>query len=262
MIQVGTANSSLAVALPRRSIRSFRGHAVFGSQMRRFGLLISATLVAAALPATARAAAWTQPLDPCYVSVGPAAEQRQLARIRAEGYTPLAPVDVSFDGAPADTTGDGSPDQVYADATGHVRVDVRVPYQTDGERPFAVSVSERSDPANAVSAVAEVTALAVRLRPAQAAPSRRVRFHGRGFIKHTAVWGHYVYRGKLRRTVRLVRRPHGACGTFTVRRRQIPVFRPRTGHWTLQVDQQRLYSPAPNSVFVRLDIDVQRVIRH
>jgi hypothetical protein len=219
-------------------------------------------LAAAALPAAAGAATWSVPLDPCYVAVGPAPEQRQILHIKTAGFTPLQPVDVVVDGAPADTDGDGSPNQIYADENGRVIVDARVPYQSDGERPFGVSVSERANPINAANAAPEVTALTVRLRPAQAAPSRRVRFHGRGFVKRAPVWAHYLFRGKVRRTVRLVRRPHGDCGTFTVRRRQIPVARPHTGHWTLQVDQQKAYSAAPDSVFVRLAIDVQRVVRH
>jgi hypothetical protein len=228
--------------------------------MTRFGLLACAMLAAAAAPASAHGATWTQPLAPCYVSVGPAPQQRQLAHIDADGFTPLAPVDLIFDGAPADTNDDGSPNQVYADDRGHVSAQVRVPYQTDGERGFTVTVSERANPASALSATARVTALAVQLKPAQAAPSRRVRFRGRGFTRPAAIWGHYVYRGKVRATVRLARRPAGACGTFSVRRRQIPVRKPHTGRWTLQVDQQRRYSVAPDSVFVRLDIDVRRVI--
>jgi hypothetical protein len=65
----------------------------------------------------------------------------------------------------------------------------------------------------------------------------------------------------VRRNVRLARRPQGACGTFTARRQQIPVAHPHTGHWTLQVDQQRRYSAAPDGVFVKLDIDVEKLIK-
>jgi hypothetical protein len=142
-----------------------------------------------------------------------------------------------------------------------VRVDLRVPYETSGQRPFSVSVTERANPGVAVSTTSLVTALTFELRPPQAPPSRRVRFLGRGFVEQATVWGHYVFRGQVRRTVRLGH-PQGDCGTFDVRRRQIPVPRPRTGRWTLQVDQQRVYATPPDSVFVRVDITVQRVIRH
>src|SRR3954452_12363279 len=50
----------LAVALPRRSIRSFCPRAVFGDHRIRSSLVLAAlAAAAAALPATARAAAWT-----------------------------------------------------------------------------------------------------------------------------------------------------------------------------------------------------------
>jgi hypothetical protein len=229
--------------------------------MLRPRLLLATLALTAVLPASARAATLSQPLNRCYVSVGPESEQRQIARVRAAGFTPNAPVDVLVDGGPADVTGDGVPDPVSADPSGRVIVDVRAPYQTAGQRPFGISVAEHANPANRVSAVSSVTALTVDLRPAQAAPSRRVHFVGRGFTSRAPVWAHYVFRGKLRRTVRLVRRPKGSCGTFSVRRRQIPVVRPRTGRWTLQVDQQKAFSPTPESVFVRLDITVAKVIR-
>jgi hypothetical protein len=227
---------------------------------RRSKLLLCVTLLTA-LPASAHAAAWTQPLDPCYVSVGPAAQQRQIARIRAGGFAPLAPVDLTVDGVPADTTGDGSPDQIYADPAGQVRVDIRVPYQSDGERPFPVSVSERGAPANAVTANPEVTAVAVTMRPANAPVGQRVRFRGRGFLKHTTIWAHYVFAGKVKKTVRFARRPQGACGTFSVRRRQLPIYRPHLGEWLLQVDQQRRYSATPAGVWFRQPIHVRRCTR-
>ena len=61
--------------------------------------------------------------------------------------------------------------------------------------------------------------------------------------------------------MRLVRRIDNPCGAFSVRRRQIPIKRPRIGNWTLQVDQQRRYSRAPDSVYVRVKIEVQLDIR-
>jgi len=224
--------------------------------------LLAVTLpVLLAAPATASAATWTRPPAPCYVSVGPAPTERQAVPIRAEGFTPNAPLDLLIDGVPADTDGDGLSDQIYADPDGRVtKGAVPAPHQSRGERPFSIEVIERAKPSNSVAATSNVTALSVRLRPSLAPPSSRVRFAGRGFLKPAAVWGHYVYAGKVRRTVRLAKRPKGACGTFSVRRRQIPITRPRTGHWTLQVDQQKRYAPQPSSVFVRLDINVQLVV--
>jgi hypothetical protein len=228
---------------------------------RLSGLLTAALCACAALPAGAGAATWTAPLSRCYVSVGPEPDRRQFVVVGATGFPALAPVDVLLDGQPADATDDGQPDLFTANASGDVSARVRVPYQPAGERPFTLSVTEHANPGNSVTVTSEVTALTVELRPAQARPSRRVHFSGRGFTRDAPVWGHYLYRGVLRKTVRLARRPEGACGTFAVRRRQIPVVRPRIGRWTLQVDQQKFYAAAPNSVFVRITITVGRRIR-
>jgi hypothetical protein len=226
-----------------------------------FRMLAATVALLAAAPATAGAATWTQPPAPCYVSVGPAPGQRELVPILAEGFAPNARIDVTVDGAPADGDANGVPDEVYADAGGRViGTGVPAPYLQSGEREFVIALSERTNPANALTATVKVTALDVVLKPAQARPSRRVRFIGRGFTKRAPVYGHYLYGGKVRRTVRLARNPAGDCGTFSVRRRQIPVAHPRTGQWTLQVDQQKAYAPQPASVFVRLQITVQRVI--
>ncbi len=74
------------------------------------------------------------------------------------------------------------------------------------------------------------------------------------------VYGHYVRAGKLRKTVTLGV-PQGPCGTIDVRKRQIPITKPKTGRWTLQVDNQQAYSSRPAGVLVRLAITVRQVLR-
>jgi hypothetical protein len=101
-----------------------------------------------------------------------------------------------------------------------------------------------------------VTALTVAVNPKQAAPTRMVRFRGRGFLDSGPVYAHYVYRGRLRETVRMGR-PTGACGEFSARRRQIPV-RPRTGTWLVQFDQLPDFTNPPEDIFVQLQIRVFR----
>jgi hypothetical protein len=220
--------------------------------------VIAALCVLVGVPASAGAATWTAPLARCYVSVGAAVQKRQIVTVGANGFTPLGPVDVLLDGQPADATDDGQPDPFFADPEGQVSAGVRVPYQPTGQRAFSLSVTERANPSNSVTVTSQVTALAVTLTPAVAPPSRRVRFTGRGFLKAAPVWGHYLFRGKLQRTVRLSRRPADACGTFSVKRRQIPVVRPHTGRWLLQVDQQKAYSKTPDSAFQPVRITVAR----
>ena len=134
------------------------------------------------------------------------------------------------------------------------------PIRPGGERPFTVTLTEARQPANTASASSRVSALALRLSPRNASPSERVRFVGRGFTDGTEVFAHYVRKGKLRKTVSLGA-PQGPCGRISVKRRQIPIKRPAVGRWTLQVDNQPIYSAEPVSVFVRLAINVSRVLR-
>ena len=211
-------------------------------------LAAPAALLAAAAPA--HAAPELAPLKPCYVSVNPA--EREYLRTVATGFTPDADVNI--------TVGDST-------SMGHANhfgvVDLRktaAPYRASGEATFPVTVTEANNPANTVTGSASVTALSVRLRPREAATSDRVRFRGRGFTAQRSIWAHYVLHGRVRKTVRLTRRPSSACGTFSVRRRQIPLRHPRPGRWTLQVDQQHHWSSHPRSVFVPVTITVQRVI--
>src|SRR6185295_6705943 len=114
-------------------------------------------------------------------------------------------------------------------------------------------------PANTATVASRVTALSLRMKPRDASPSRRVRILGRGFIG-TDAYGLYVRKGKVRKTVRLGT-PQGPCGRIDVKRRQIPVKKAALGRWTLQVDNQKTYSPTPASAFRTLIIRVSEKVR-
>jgi len=214
--------------------------------------LLGAALVGLlALPGAADAATLS-PLKACYVSVEP--QTREGVDVAGSGFGAGALVDLSIDGQ-VDRT-------VQADANGNLPPQVlQAPYQQRRERAFSITAAERGNAANSVTLVSNVTALNLSITPRKASPSRRVRFRGRGFTGGGRVYAHYLFKGHLRKTVRLKRRTAGPCGRFTARRAQIPVKHPRTGTWTLQVDQQRRYHRAPDSVFVRVSIVVQRVFR-
>ena len=222
--------------------------------------LLGAVLAALALaPAGAQAAALA-PLKPCYISVTqrtpgePNVVTREALELAGNGFTAGALVDVSFDGKVERT--------IQADAAGNLPPQVlQSPYQARGQGTFTLTAAEQGNPANSVTLPSRKTALELNLRPKRAKPSRRIRFSGSGFTAQRAVWAHYLYKGKLRKTVRLVRRIDNPCGTFSVRRRQIPVKRPKLGRWRLQVDQQRRYSRAPVGVYVRADIDVEQLFK-
>src|SRR3954452_10195442 len=217
---------------------------------------VGAALAALALlPATAQAAALA-PLKPCYISVTQPTGSKitEPLDLAGNGVTAGSLVDVSFDGR-LDRT-------LQADAAGNLPPQVlQSPYQAKGQGTFTLTAAERGNPANTVSAPSRTTALTLSLKPKKAKPSKRIRFKGSGFTAQKAVWAHYLYNGKVRKTVRLVKRINNPCGTFSVKRKQIPVKHPKLGVWRLQVDQQKRYSRAPDGVNVRADIKVQKVFR-
>jgi hypothetical protein len=208
-------------------------------------------LAAALIAPQAAQAAEIVPLKPCYRSVDD--DTRENVRIEAKGFTPGAALEIFVDDALVR-------EDVVASPEGTVVGDVSAPYQASGERPFTVTVTEATRRTNTAIISSNVTALSLRLKPRKAKPSRKVRFIGRGFTDDNEVFGHYVRAGKLRKTVSFGP-PQGPCGTIDVRRRQIPVSRPKTGRWTLQVDNQPTYSRQPVTVFVRVAITVRRVLR-
>lgn len=215
------------------------------------------TVLAAACPAAATAAPTLAPLKGCYVSVDidPATGQAitENVAVGGRGFTPNSLVDVSIDGV---VTVSGA----QVDAAGNLPGFVKAPYVKTGERNFSITITEQGNPAQTVTATSKVTALRVDVRPTRARPSSRITFSGRGFTgPRRAVWAHYVKGNRVKKSVKLAV-SSGPCGTFKVKRRQFP-FNPGTGRWTVQMDQQKRYSKKPNSVFVRLRIDVQRVLR-
>jgi len=134
---------------------------------------------------------------------------------------------------------------------------VPAPFQARGQRPFTLAITDNANATLTLTAQSLVTALDVGVTPADARPSRRVRFHGRGFTGGPAIYAHYVRKGKVRKTVQLATAA-GPCGTFDVRRRQLPIRRPATGRWMVQIDQERSWRKTPESVSVQLTIDVTR----
>jgi hypothetical protein len=208
-----------------------------------------------ALAAPAAAAITVESLNACYASAGAGETQREGVDVVARGFAPASPVEVLVDGIKVS--------EGFADSVGVVRdVTVLAPYVERGERPFTVVVRHKLSTGTFGSAASRVTNLAVTLKPNRARPSRRVAFRGRGFMADAPVWAHYVFGGKARKTVRLVRRPTGSCGVFTVRRKQIPIERPRTGEWTVQIDQSRQFvEEAPGTNWVQVLIEVARAFR-
>jgi hypothetical protein len=220
--------------------------------------LVAVTALAMGLAAAPAAATPVlDPLKPCYVSAQAEEAQREGIDIHGSGFSRLAAVDVFIDGVLAESG--------QADVFGEITVTAKAPYQKDGERTFTLTVAERGNPVNVVTVQPLVSALTVALRPKEAASHSRVRFRGRGFTADQPVYAHYLFFNRAKKTFRhhktvRLAAPKGLCGSFTVRRRQIPIRRPRTGPWLLQVDQQREYSARPPAK-AEVEICVRQVFR-
>jgi hypothetical protein len=224
--------------------------------MRRSITLAASVLAGSMAPAAAAQTPTLAPLKPCYVAAGAAADQRERVNINAQGLTKNGTATVALDGGVLEP-------EAAVDPMGALLGSVQAPFQASGQRLFTLSIADNANPALAVSAQSFVTALDVRVTPANARPSRRVHFRGRGFTGGPTVYAHYVRKGKLRKTVQLATAA-GPCGTFDVHRRQLPIRRPQTGRWMVQIDQAPEWDKTPSSVSVQLTIDVTRSpgIRH
>jgi hypothetical protein len=217
-------------------------------------MVIRALVVALAGLAVAAPAAGATPflrnqLKPCYVSARP--DARETVTIDAGGFDPYAPIAVVVDGV--------TQQSAVSDANGDLKGTVESPWQPSGQRTFTLELADTADPADILVLTPLVTALDVAVTPARAKPRRKVRFSGSGFTEARPLFAHYLFHGRLRKTVRLGL-PAPPCGTFRFRARQIPVRHPRTGQWTVVFDQRRRY-PATVPVSDRLIITVRRVPR-
>jgi hypothetical protein len=221
-----------------------------------------ALLIGLAAPVTAEAATIDPLAKPCYVTAGTAEDpQGEHVFFKARGFTPSSLVDIAIDG-----------EVVYrgrqTDANGELGVlspfFVDAPFIRRGSRDFTITLTEQGNPANTVTMTSRRTALGVKVKPKRARPSRKIRFKGTGFTKDKPVYAHYVYNGKVRKTVKMSN-GQNACGQWRERAQQIPVNDPATGIWTVQFDQLKKYRDPTdeaepfNSVYVQLNIQVTRV---
>jgi hypothetical protein len=227
----------------------------------RVPAVTGALLIALLVPGSAQAAT-IDPLKPCYVSAQTGAgPQTEGITIRATGFTPNSTVDLSIDGQMV-PGGQG----LQTDTTGTLTLPstVPAPFIAKGTREFPVTLTETANPANTATATAMTTALGVSVKPKRARPSQRIRFKGNGFTGAKPVYAHYVFKNKVRKTVRMARKT-SSCGGWLAHKPQIPVKDPKPGLWTVQFDQSKRYRDGTdpnsglNSVFVRLGISVTLV---
>ena len=91
------------------------------------------------------------------------------------------------------------------DAVGDFTLLVDAPFQDKGERAFTITVTRRCQHRSATPVAGDQPGASTCGRGGRA-PSRRVRFRGRGFMQPRPVYAHYLSGGKERKTVRLARR--------------------------------------------------------
>ncbi len=89
-----------------------------------------------------------------------------------------------------------------------------------------------------------VATLSLAISPLRARPGQRVNFRATGILRGgrpgRVLWAHYLFAGRVRRTV-AIGRLAGPCGTLNVRRRLLPTMT-RRGLWTVQFDLSRGYA--------------------
>jgi hypothetical protein len=210
--------------------------------------LFAATCVVLALAAAPASAASVEELKPCYVSSGETDAERETITIRGTDFAPVSTVEVLFDGVVQGSAPTGS--------IGEFEIRLVAPFQRRGERALVVTVR---DATTQVVKTTHITNLGLTIKPRRATPRGKVRFRGRGFMLAGPVFAHYLFDGKPQKTIRLARAAAGPCGTFDVRRRLIPLDGARVGRWIVQVDQKRVFSRAPDPVWVRREINVTEV---
>jgi len=228
----------------------------------RFHAATGALLAALVVPASAQAVPTIEPLKPCYVTAGTAAKpQGEGVGIRAAGFTPSSRVDLTLNGAPLEG---GSSDLQVGEMGLLTLDDFPAPFVRKGSKEFTVTLTEKDNPANTVSATARSTRLGVKVKPRRARPSQRIRFMGSGFTDEKPVYAHYTRGGKQVRRVRMVRRT-GECGTWSVRKPQFPMKRPDQGTWFVQFDQSKRYIDGTTgrlpSVYVRVKFTIELLPR-
>jgi hypothetical protein len=223
--------------------------------------ITGALLIALLVPASVEAAT-IEPLKPCYVGAQtPTGPQTEGITIKAAGFTGNSKVKLAIDGQPV-----AGAEALQADQFGNLNVPstVPAPFAADGTREFPVTLTEIGNDTNTVTATSKTTQLGVSVKPRRARPSQRIRFKGNGFTGDKPVYAHYVFKKKVRKTVRMARKT-GTCGGWNARKPQIPVKEPKPGVWTVQFDQSKRYIDATkpdsglDSVFVRLAISVTLV---
>jgi hypothetical protein len=174
------------------------------------------------------------------------AAQIQIASRCAPANTELKITGSGFSpGALVKITGiDTASDYALADDAGAFSETFLTPPIDDYRaHPTTVTATDADNPALKASApLSLVQELFLTNVPFAGRPTQRVRWLFAGFLPGKTIYGHFVYRSKVRRTYRFGVAA-GACGTLSVMAPRFPT-RARRGRWYVQFDQVKAYSRA------------------
>jgi hypothetical protein len=194
---------------------------------------LSIALAAAAMtagPAAAASAATIAVNKACF-------DENAPMTVTGAGFTPGDTVDLSATGVFSTAP---------VDAGGQFAVLVTAPLLGKigpAHHAFTLTATSESNPSLAAAAPFDVTTFAVSTKPAQARPSKRVRFSFSGFTPGRSIYAHYVHKGTVRATSHFgIAAP--PCGTLSARERLYPGNHPATGLYHVQFDSRRHYSPS------------------
>jgi hypothetical protein len=188
--------------------------------------------LAAAVPATADAASVS--LDrPCYANPVPG---HATLKVAGAGFKPGDTVDV---------TGQ----QIFSSATvgpgGAFAVQVPAPVlptisPLSAPAPVTLTATSETNPAFTSSTSFLLTNFAFATTPGQGPASGRTNWVFSGFPTGATIYGHFIFRGRLRGTHRFGR-AQGPCGTLKVKAKRLPVRKVSFGAWQVQLDTRARY---------------------
>jgi len=206
--------------------------------------MVAAALCASALGglASAAGAATIAVGKPCYVW-----DYDPNIAITGAGFTPNASVTITLDNPRRATT------TIIADGAGNLNGTIGAP--TFSDQPFARGVTvtateaAAAPPANppvapiSATTTVKIGTIGIATKPDRVLVGKPLLLSVFGFPTGSSVWGHYLYRGKLRGSQRLARST-GVCGVARKRTPLVParIRKRRFGEWTIQFDGQARYS--------------------
>ncbi len=196
------------------------------------GPLIVAALGLGVAAPVAASAATVSFAKPCYDDV-----PGNLMTITGTGFTPGDSINL-------DTNANIALPSVTAGLTGEFALQSAVPSITPpgpGEKTFELTATSQTDAAVSAESPFMVANFAVATSPAQARPTRVVKFSFSGFPDGAAIYSHFVRRGKVLATKRYGTAA-APCGTLTTRAKLFPGLHPEYGRYTVQFDSSHHYS--------------------